>query len=358
MKELKQALQIATIFIGSIVGAGLSSGRELSQFFSIYGYKSFIGLIFCALAYVSVGKMIVELSMKHNVKSYDAFIDLVCPKPIAWCTNLILTLFLLSSTSIILAGSCAVIHQYFGVPKWIGFLLMVGCSIVFLLKNTEGLFEVNGFVVPLLLIIMTSIFLGYISKRSYQLEPSFLAQLGATKTNWFGSAITYAGFNLISIVGVLVPLAQELQDGKSLYRGIVLGSILLTVLSFFITFLMMVNPNYPQQYEIPILAVTRPMAKALQVGLLLVIWLEMFSSQISNIYSLTKCLEHSFHVTYKKGIFLTLAVAAPFAGIGFSKLVDVLYPLYGVLSLGFIGCCIWFYFASKSYKGATFFSRR
>ena len=159
MKEKFLVMQLATIFVGSIVGAGLSSGRELSQFFSEYGY---IGLLICAVFYILVGTMIINISMKYKVKSYNEFITLVCPKGVSQFTNIILSLFLVSSTAIIFAGSSAVINEYFGIPKWIGFTLMVVCSIVFLLRNTEGLFEVNSVIVPLLTIIMTTIFISFI----------------------------------------------------------------------------------------------------------------------------------------------------------------------------------------------------
>ena len=69
----------------------------------------------------------------------------------------------------------------------------------------------------------------------------------------------------------------------------------------------------------------------------------MFSSQISNIYSLTRSLESKAKIPYKKGVIIVLAIATPFSFIGFSKLVDILYPLYGVLSLAFVMCCIIFY---------------
>lgn len=357
MKEKFLVIQLATIFVGSIVGAGLSSGRELSQFFSVYGYKGFIGLVICALAYLLVGKMIVSISMKYEVKSYNEFITLVCPKGVSHFTNIILTLFLISSTAIILAGSSAVVHQYFGIPRWIGFIVMVGCSIVFLLRNTEGLFEVNSVIVPLLTIIMTAIFVSFIMKAPESIQIDYIKQLPYDKQNWFTSSLVYSGFNIISVVGILVPLTYELRNPKAINRGILLGTIILTVISGFIVLLMMVNPDYPKLYEIPILAVAMKGGKVLQIALLIVIWLEMFSSQISNIYSLTRCLESKLHIPYQTGIFLILMIAAPFSLIGFSKLVDILYPLYGVLSLAFVMCCIIFYikdhFKVISYKKYT-----
>ena len=259
--------QIATVFIGSIVGAGLSSGRELNQFFSVYGYKSMLGLVMCALSYIIVGKMMIEISRAHKTKSYSEFVSLVCHRKVAWFTNVTLTLFLVCSTGIILAGSSAVINQYFGVPKWIGFVVMIGCSIIFLLRNTNGLFEVNRFVVPCLLLIMTSIFIGFIKANPQTLSLHYLQALPTEKTHYWPSSIVYASFNIISIVGIIVPLTYELQDTKVLVRGVALGSALLTLISFFISFLMLVNPTYPMTYEIPILAVAGQVGPLLPTGL-------------------------------------------------------------------------------------------
>lgn len=347
MRKSLLIFQLATIFVGSIVGAGLSSGRELNQFFSVYGHKGFIGLLICAISYILVGRMIIQISIKYEVNSYNEFISLVCPRAIAAFTNIVLTLFLISSTSIILAGSSAVVHQYFGIPKWIGLAVMVVFSVFFLLKNTKGLFEVNSVIVPILIVVMSAIFIGYVMNNSGQLDLNYIMHLPVTKKKWMGSSIIYTGFNIISIVGIIVPLANELKEPKILTKGIIWGTIILTIMSGYITFLMMVNPTYPMQYEIPILAIATKIGSGLQIALLVVIWLEMFSSQISNIYSLTRCLESKFRISYKKGIFICLVTAAPFSMIGFSKLVDFLYPLYGVLSLAFVGCCVVFYIKDR-----------
>ena len=347
MKKRFLSIQLAMIFVGSIVGAGLSSGRELNQFFSTYGYKGFIGLFTCACAYILVGRMIVDITMKYEVKSYNEFINLVCPRGVGSFTNLILTLFLLSSTVIIFSGSSAVIHQYFGVPRWIGFLLMLVLSTGMLLRNTEGLFEVNMLIVPLLIFIMSAIFISFISRRPETIGIEYMKELPHIKQRWMISSFVYSGFNIISIVGILVPLTYELRDPKAINRGITLGTGILTLVSFFIVFLMLVNYTYPSLYEIPILAVAMEGGRVLRVGLLIVIWLEMFSSQISNVYSLTRSLESKMNISYDKGVFLILGIAAPFSFIPFSKLVDILYPLYGVLSMAFVMCCMIFYIKER-----------
>lgn len=347
MKRLLLIMQIATIFIGSIVGAGVCSGRELNQFFSTYGSKSFWGLIICAVLYIIIGKMIVEISVQYEVSSYNQFVDLVCPKIVAKFLNTILTLFLLSSTAIILAGSSAIIYQYFGIDRWIGFSIMVVCSTLFLMRNTEGLFEVNGIVVPSLIIVMSSIFFYYICHYPMQLSKAYMNFIPPQKQGIIVSTIVYVSFNVLTIIGVIVPLANDLKKPKDIIYGIAIGSVILMIISGYITFLMLVNPVYPFAYEVPLLALATQAGKLLQIAILAVMWLEMFSSQVSNVYSLSRFMETKFPVSYKASIFIVIAIAAPFSGIGFAKLVEVLYPLYGVLSLVFLLFCSIFYIGMK-----------
>lgn len=351
MKNVKLTLQIAMIFIGSIVGAGVCSGRELNQFFASYGIAGFMGLIFCGLLYIVFSKVIIDITNKYKVSSYDEFVDLVCPKSVAKFINIVLTLFLLSSTSIILAGSGSILNQYFGIPRWVGILIMFLLSSFFLLRKTTGLFEVNTIVVPTLIVVMSGIFIGYIVRNPETCHFSYMRMIPRQKTNLFISTFVYVSFNILTIIGVIVPLTCEIKKPKEIIRGIVVGSTVLTVLGIYITFLMLVNPFHPKLYEIPLLGVAMGLSSILQFGMIGIMWLEMFSSQVSNIYSLSYYLRSRFKIPYNKGIFLVAIGAAPFSMIGFARLVEILYPLYGVLSLVFlIYCLIFVYKDSKTQK--------
>lgn len=340
-------LQIAMIFIGSIVGAGVCSGRELNQFFASYGVAGFLGLILCGLLYVVFGMLIIYITEEKGVSSYNQFVDLVCPKPVAVFINTVLTLFLLSSTSIILAGSGSLINQYFDVPKWIGIVIMIVLSSVFLMRNTEGLFEVNTIVVPTLIVVMSCIFFSFVKENPFTMNYTYMRFIPKQKSNLALSTLVYVSFNILTIIGVIVPLTNEIKRPKEIIRGIMLGSFALTIISMYIVFLMLVNPFYPNMYEIPLLAVAMNMGCFLKVAMLGIMWLEMFSSQVSNVYSLSYFLRNKFNVPYKKGIFYVVAAALPFAGVGFAKLVEILYPMYGVLSLIFLFYCIMFFYKMR-----------
>ena len=347
MKDRKLSIQIAMIFIGSIVGAGVCSGRELNQFFATYGIAGFIGLIFCGVLYILFSRVIIIITARYKVSSYDEFVELVCPKWVAKFINFVLTLFLLSSTSIILAGSGSILYQYFHIPRWVGMLIMIAFSSFFLLRNTEGLFEVNTIVVPTLVIVMSAIFISYVRANPSTISFSYMRLMPRQKTNLLTSTLIYVSFNILTIIGVIVPLTNDIQKPKEIMKGVTLGSIVLTLLGMAITFLMLVNPFYPRAYEIPLLAVAMDLSRILQVAMLGIMWLEMFSSQVSNVYSLSYYLKNRFKIDYNKGIFLVVLIAAPFSVIGFAKLVEFLYPLYGILSLIFLLYCLIFIYKMK-----------
>ena len=343
----KIAFQIATIFIGTIVGAGLSSGKEISQFFSQYGYLSFIGIVLCAFFYIWMSHIIVTISSQYELKSYDAFISLICPGILGKFTNIVITFFFYSSTAIVIAGSGALINQYFGIPIWAGILVMVLLSIMVLLRETNGLIEINSFIVPTLILIMILLFVKFTYRFPQTLSIPYLKWTMPPKYGWGLSTVLYAGFNIMSCVGILVPLSTELKNNNDIIAGVAIGSFFLTLLCCIINFLMMVTYKNALQYEIPLLYVAKQIGPVVQFMLLCVIWLEMFSSKVSNIYSLAKSMQNRFHFSFKKGMFIIIALALPVTQIGFGTLITILYPFFGALSIIFVWQCVSFYYWSN-----------
>lgn len=346
-REFSKIFQIAVVFIGTIVGAGLASGQEIKEFFTSYGVSSFIGIIACGIFYIIMGSIVSRISIKYKLNSYGDVIKVVSPNLLGKITGVITTLYLISSASIILAGSGALINQFFNIPKIIGSLIMVALAVFFLLRDTDGLIEVNSFIVPTLVITITTITILYFMFCKDMISIEFLTKFEPKKTGITLSTILYAGYNTLCCLGVLVPLSNQIKKPKTMFYGITLGAIGLACLSFAINFLLMINQPYIHQYEIPLLFVAQRFGNVIQALLLVVIWLEMFSTEVSDVYSISKTLDNSFNIDFKKAIFIVLIIALPISRIGFSKLIGSLYPLFGMLSLVFIAQTIYFYFKHK-----------
>lgn len=340
-KNYRAIFQVAAVFIGTIVGAGLASGQEIAQFFTIYGIKSFAGIIICAFIYIIVGTYIIKISIKYNFKSYSELIQCICPGFIGKAINSLTGLFLISSSSVILAGSGALIHQYFGISKWYGIILMLAASIPVILRNTKGLIEINSFIVPALIIIIVLIFILYIEFTG-NISFNYLNNINPSKKNWLLSSIIYGCFNLLCCTGVIVPLCSEIKKPRTLILGVATGALGLTSLSLVINFLLMLNIPYIFHYEIPMLYISNRFGTIIQIMLLCVIWLEMFSTEVSNVFSISRALENAIGLSYKLCSLIVLLIAIPISQIGFKNLILFLYPSFAVISFIFIVQCIIF----------------
>lgn len=347
-KEILKIFQIAAVFIGTIVGAGLASGKEITEFFTTFGIYSFIGIIFCGLFYVFMGRIICKISIKYNLESYSDMIHKISPNFFGKITGITTTFYLISSASIILAGSGALIHQFFDIPKVIGTLIMITISAFFLLRETNGLIEINSIIVPTLIVTITTITLLYIFKAPESISITNLMSIVPKKESGIVvSTILYCGYNILCCSGVLVPLSASIKKSRTMTLGVSLGAILLAILCGMLNLLLMVNQPEIYQFEIPLLFVANRFSTVIQALLLMVILLEMFSTEVSDVYSIGKSLEQTFKVPFKKGIFLVLFIAFPISLIGFGNLITTLYPIFGLLSLTFICQCIWFYFKNR-----------
>lgn len=346
-KEMTKIFQIAVVFIGTIVGAGLASGQEITNFFTAYGPLSFLGIIACGVFYVFMGRILAKISIKHQLNSYSDVIKVISPSYLGKITGIITTLYLLSSASIILAGCGALINQFFGIPKIIGSLIMLSIAIFFLLRGTNGLIEVNSIIVPTLVTTITLITIFYFIFAKDMLTIEHIMSFEPQKQGLTLSTILYAGFNVLCCSGVLVPLSNETKNSKTMGYGIAVGALGLTVLCTMINLLLTINQPYIYNYEIPLLFLAQRFGNIIQALLLVVIWLEMFSTEVSDVFSIGKTIEQTFNIDFKKGIFIVLAIALPISLLGFSNLITHLYPFFGLLSLLFIGQCIHYYFKHR-----------
>lgn len=346
-KNLFSIFQIAAVFIGTIVGAGLASGQEITQFFTTYGYKSFIGILLCCIIYIIMGYIVIDLSLKYKLNSYDSLIKLVSPGILGSITNILTTIFLISGSAIILAGSGALIHQYFGVSKWIGILVMITVSVFILFRDTKGLIEINSFIVPSLIMVIITIFILYIAFYR-DVNISFLKDIPHYKNHWLFSSLIYGGFNVLCCSGVLAPLSTEIKNKKLLILGVSLGSIGLTILSLIINFLLLLNIPYIFKYEIPLLYIANRFGRIIQMMLLFIIWLEMFSTEVSDIYSVSKNFNEMFNISYKRSVILISLIAIPISQVGFVKLISLLYPSFALVSFIFMIQCLIFYFKKRA----------
>lgn len=330
--------KVASIFIGTVVGAGLASGKEIYQFFSIYGLKSFIGFIVCFIIYIYVGNKIYNISNGRGLTSYNLLINEVCPKFSAKILNIFTSLYYLFSSSIIFAASGSIINQFFSVHKIYGVILMIVVTLLILKFSMNGLFLVNAISVPVVIVTIFVMFIMFeIFSDPINIQTSMVNSIKDLKihNNIILSSFLYGGFNILSATGILAPLSGE-SSKKNFKKGILLGSFFLVLISIIINYLILRNMPYIAQYDIPLLYISKIFGKPFQITILILIWVEMLSTETSSLYSLSKSISNKFGYSFFKSLMIILSISIPISLLGFSKLISVIYPVFGFLSFIFM----------------------
>lgn len=334
---MKEISKVTFVIIGTMIGAGFASGQEIQVFFNRYGLNGIIGLAFSfALTGIIIYK-VFKLVKKYNICNYEDFLKLQSKnEKVSKIIKVIVELFLLISYYVMIAGFCAYFYEAWNVPiifsaVCVGFL----CYIIFH-KNLNGVISINMVLMPLLICFI--FFLGiknipftikYIESGNLQIITSKIP------FSWLFSSILYASYNSIILIPMLIELTNYVKNNSSLKKITFISSFFLLGLGLFIFSLLLRGENYIKEIELPMLQIAKEFGKSYTLLYGGVIISAIFTSAISAGHEFLKGLPN-LEKTPKKydKVVILLCISAIFtAHIGFAKLVNILYPIFGVLGL-------------------------
>lgn len=322
------SLQVAAVYVGTVVGAGFATGREIVEFFTKYGVYGLAGILVVGLLFIFIGTKMLILSKRIQAQSYQELMIFLFGKKIGRFVNVFMLLILLGLTSIMLSGAGAIFNEQLGLSVRIGVILTILLTICVMFFGVKGLYGVNLVVVPMLIL-----FSVMLAMQSFSIESLVTFREGSSESlNWILAAFSYAAFNLTMASAVLAPLANEIKDEKVLKRGGILGGIFLTLILTSSHIALSTLPDL-LQYDIPMAEVMKTTLFSFYFIYIAVIYGEVFTSVIGNLFGLEKQIISYFEIPRMIVICAILCIAAFISKIGYSSLISSLYPIFGYLCL-------------------------
>ncbi|HYK72119.1 MAG TPA: GerAB/ArcD/ProY family transporter [Pseudoneobacillus sp.] len=327
------AFQIAAVYVGTVVGAGFATGREIVEFFSRFGFFGFISILMSGYLLIFLGTKLMRTAAKIGANSYQEFNEYLFGKYIGMFINILMLFMLLGVCAVMLSGAGAIFEEQLGMDKIIGIIITIVLSFIVMLVGIKGIFAVNTFVVPMM--ITFSFMLMVLSMRM----PSFLEDflyIPFVEDGWKTviTPFSYSALNLGLAQAVLVPVASEIKDDRTIRWGGILGGIALTLIliSSHITLVML--PNL-ETYEIPMAVIMKNIASGFYWIFVLIIYGEIFTSVIGNIFGLERQLKRYIPLPSILIVSIIFMVTYFISLIDYSTLLSYLYPLFGYISLLF-----------------------
>ncbi len=330
----KAAFQIAAVYVGTVVGAGFATGREIVEFFTRFGFIGLIGILISGYIFISQGSKLMRISAKIGATSYQEFNIFLFGRVFGSIINVIMLIMLLGVCAVMLSGAGAVFSEQLGLSRSFGLILTLSLSIIVMIVGIKGLFAANTIVVPLM--ISFSFILMVISMQL----PNFFDQLlfiPYVDDGWKSvvAPFSYTALNLGLAQAVLVPVAAEIRDEQTVKWGGIIGGVALTLILLSSHFTLVMLPNV-EAFEIPMAVVMKNLAAGLYSLYILIIYGEIFTSVIGNVFGLERQIKTFMPLPSLAIVGGILAIAFLISQIEYGTLLSYLYPVFGYISIIFI----------------------
>ena len=331
MKRRASFVRLGLTFAGCFLGAGYVSGRELWQFFGRYGAWGWPGLVLAVGGLGALGAMTLLLVRETGETALE---KLVIPWEIPALRAVVFgfsLLFLFGIDSIMTAGAAALFQQSLGLPRgWagLGFSALVAALT---LTGLEGMVLAFSAIVPFL--TASAVVLGALALARGPETRAGAAEGGA----WLLSAVTFAAYNMFSSVAILAPLGRGVPK-KTALRAVAFGAALLLLIAAVVLLALGRAPDAAAE-ELPMLSLAGGISPAaaflLALELLCAMLGTAFSCFLTGVDQLAACVPR-LRARRKTGVFALSALVWGASLFGFGKLIDVVYPAFGLCSIVFL----------------------
>ena len=324
---MKEILVILLVIVGALIGAGFASGQEIYSFFYSYGLHGMLGLVVtCILIGILINK-ILKIILKYEINNYDQFLSqLIKNKKIIKVVNNILNILLLITFYIMIAGFGAYFEQQIGVHKIIGSLVLaILCFCVFL-TSVKGVLKVSEYIVPLLIIFIVIIgIINFNTINNFQ-------NIETIKKGWVISAVTYCSYNIILIIPVLISLRKHIRKISDTKYISFITTIIMLILSFIIYTILLKSDVNISELEMPVVYIVSKFFRNFEKIYAFIILSSIFTTAISVGTGFLQNISEKGKSYPQLVIFMCIS-SLIFSNIGFSKLVNIVYPFFGYIGI-------------------------
>ena len=346
---MRNNLKIVFVIIATLVGAGFASGKEIYSFFFCYGMYGIFGIFIASTIISIVVYKVLKICSRNNISTYSEFCEIFGNTfSMSSILNNIVNIFLLITFFIMISGFSTFLKQEFNINQIIGSVIIISLCYITFLKNINGLIKISDYLIPILII-----FLVYVSTKDVKFVDNYNQIFSKTQLNnyiipAYVKSVLYACYNCIILIPILVNLSIILKSKKTneLISISVLSCIVIIILSFAIYNLLLQGNSYVFSLEMPIIEIVKKYGVYYKTIYQMMIGIAIFTTAISTGYGFLS----NYSKTYKKYkinmIFMSI-FALFFSQLSFSFLINLLYPVLGVIGIFEIILVI---FKSKFYE--------
>ncbi|KXH81831.1 hypothetical protein [Sporosarcina sp. HYO08] len=337
---MRKSFQMGAAFIGVIVGAGFASGQEILQFFTSFGAMGIAGSVVAAVLFAFIGMNLTQLGSRLQTTSHQKVIYHICGRYLGVVIDFIITFFLFGVTVVMFSGAGAIFEQQFGVPSFIGSILMAAVTIISLTFGIQRVMSLISAFTPFLLLIVIGITVYSVFNFDFASADLQAASDSRGASHWLLGAALYVSYNIAAGAAMLTVMGGTVKDEKVAAWGGIIGGLGLGLLILLINVSMLTQLKEIASVPMPMLLLAGSMNPVVSIIFSIILLGMIYNTAVGMLYAFTARIVPRDTMKFKGAVVVFGAAAFGASFVGFITLVGTVYPVMGYLGFTLIGAIV------------------
>lgn len=302
-----KVLLVSLAIIGTIIGSGFISGKEIVVFFSNFGLMSFFCIILVFILFFYLFRLLLNYNLNEKGQKNSKFL---------YVLNIILS-FVFSSA--MFAGISDIANDFslfVSIPLYI-FVLLI-CYFIFK-KGQGGLNKINIILIPFMICIFVFCIISKIEFKPLSFENALPPYFS------FFYALLYVVLNISNSNVLISNLGKNLSNKQKTRVAFISALVLFLILTLANIVLLQNQASFVQ--EMPLLSLFSGYSKIIMT---LVIFIGCLTTLFSLVYSTSLSMRGLCKSEYMT-FFVSVIMPFIMSLAGFSNIIMYFYPLASVL---------------------------
>lgn len=329
------------LIIGTTIGAGYASGRELWQFF---GHESVLAIFIFIVLFMISCHVILTVCYKLRTVHYLPVLETLLGKRMSMLYDVMIILYLFTTTAVMYAGSGAALEA-FRIPYFYGIFISAFLVIILFVWHADGVIRMNAFLIPILIVLLMLTLSYFLISQEQVFTMNWQRQ-----SNW-KAGFMFTSLNILPLVAVLAAIGSKIKHRGEIWIASIGSALLLGGITLVYNESLIHVAEELLYIEIPLFAILKHYPSFMVIMMTLLLWLAIYTTAVSGLLGLTSRLQNKMTLPWWLFAFILTLLMLPITIVGFSKLVAFLYPLYGIANLYLLAALLFYPFAKKRSSG-------
>lgn len=324
---MKVFLLVSTI-VGTYVGAGFMSGKEISVYLTRFGFISLPLVFLCCVAFYFLMKKCMNISCELKSKNLD-FSNFLGER--SFIVNLFVCFSALITIGGTLSGSRSVAITLFNGNYYLVQIITILLAFFVCVGGLKKIGVSNAVIVPSMIIYLLFIVIKRLNIWNIGYSIDYFCN------NYFVSVLSFI-FYLCSnffMLGILLIQIGHNYSKKEIKLSAFISSLLLFLMIFAYCLTLLICGESVVYSEMPLIVISLNFGKVYHIASSIILWLALLTTLISCVFVASNYISRIIK-NKTLCVFVIMLIGFLISLFGFSFVVSYLYAVIGIFGIVFL----------------------